>query len=428
MPAVMEILTELLVIFVAAKLAGELFLRLRQPAVIGEILVGALLGPFALGLIGVPDPDLLALFHHDAEAAREGLTLTLESFAEVGVIILLFFVGLETRLSDLLRVGLRAFLVAVMGVVGPFLGGTLFMLLLGYPTIEAIFVGTVLVATSVGITARVLRDLGVLDSHEARIILGAAVFDDIIGLLVLTIVSGVSASGELQLTRVLWISFLALAFTVLVGGLGAYTARRFLTHLIERLRIDDAPLVVALAAMLALAALAAAIGLAPIVGAFFAGMALAEIAERYHLHEKLLPIYTFLVPFFFVVTGARVDPRLFLQVDILGLALAVTTVAVLTKALGGAVGVIGFRIRSMAIVGFGMVPRGEVGLIVASIGLSLGVIERPLFSVAVMMSMLTTLLTPPLLVWLLQPLVAEREQLMATEQLLLTSTDQGSSG
>lgn len=417
MPAVVEILVELLFIFVAAKLAGELFLRLRQPAVIGEILAGVLLGPFALGVIGVPGPDLVDLFHHDAEAAREGLTLTLETIAELGVIVLLFFVGLETRLTDLLRVGLRSFIVAVLGVIGPFIGGSLLMFALGYPTMEAIFVGTVLVATSVGITARVLRDLGALDSTEARIILGAAVFDDIIGLLVLTVVSGVSVSGELQIGQVLWISFLALAFTVLVGGLGAYTARRYLPRLLERLRLDEAPLVLALGLMLALAAVAAAIGLAPIVGAFFAGMALADLAERYRLHDKLLPIYTFLVPFFFVVTGARVDPRLFLQADILQLAVVVTLVAAITKAIGAAAGVIGFHLRSMAIVGVGMIPRGEVGLIVASIGLSLGVIERPIYSVAVVMSMLTTLLTPPVLVWLIRPLVAERERLQTIEQV-----------
>jgi len=413
MTAIVELFVQLLVIFVAAKLAGELFLRLRQPAVIGEILAGILVGPFALGLIGLPGKELLQLFHEDQAAAREAVTLVLETVAEIGVVVLLFFVGLETRLSDLLRVGVRSLAVAVLGVLAPFLGGTLLMFLLGYPSMEAIFIGTVLVATSVGITARVLRDVGALDSREARIILGAAVFDDILGLLMLTIVSGIAVSGELEVGRILRISVLALAFTALVGGLGALAVRRYFPPLVERLRIEHAPLVVALALMLATASLAAAIGLAPIVGAFLAGMALAEVAERYHLHEQALPIYTFLVPFFFVVTGARVDPRLFLQTETLWLALAVTGVAVVTKALGAALGTAGYPLRSMAVVGFGMVPRGEVGLIIASIGLSLGVVERPLFSVAVVMSMLTTLLTPPLLVWLLRPLIAERERTLA---------------
>jgi len=414
MTAIVEVLSELLIIFLAAKLAGELFLRMRQPAVIGELLAGILIGPFALGLIGVPGHEILELFHEDREAAREGLALALESIAELGVVVLLFFVGLETRLSDLLRVGVRSLAVAVLGVLGPFAGGTVLMLALGYPSIESIFIGTVLVATSVGITARVLRDVGALDSREARIILGAAVFDDILGLLMLTVVSGIAVSGELELRRVLWVSVLALGFTALVGGLGALVVRHLFPPLVDRLQLEHAPLVVALALMLALAAIAATIGLAPIVGAFLAGMALAEVAERYHLHEQALPIYTFLVPFFFVVTGARVDPRLFLQGETLGLALAVTGVAVLTKALGAALGTIGFPLRSMAVVGFGMVPRGEVGLIVASIGLSLGVVERPLFSVAVVMSMLTTLLTPPLLVWLLRPLIAARRAELAT--------------
>lgn len=414
MTAIVEVLSELLIIFLAAKLAGELFLRMRQPAVIGELLAGILIGPFALGLIGVPGHEILELFHEDREAAREGLALALESIAKLGIVVLLFFVGLETRLSDLLRVGVRSLAIAVLGVLGPFAGGTVLMLALGYPSIESIFIGTVLVATSVGITARVLRDVGALDSREARIILGAAVFDDILALLLLTVVSGIAVSGELELGRVLWVSVLALGFTALVGGLGALVVRRLFPPLVDRLQLEHAPLVVALALMLALAAIAATIGLAPIVGAFLAGMALAEVAERYHLHEQALPIYTFLVPFFFVVTGARVDPRLFLQGETLGLALAVTGFAVLTKALGAALGPIGFPLRSMAVVGFGMVPRGEVGLIVASIGLSLGVVERPLFSVAVVMSMLTTLLTPPLLVWLLRPLIAARRAELAT--------------
>uniref|UniRef100_A0A7C5VYR1 Cation:proton antiporter n=1 Tax=Thermomicrobium roseum TaxID=500 RepID=A0A7C5VYR1_THERO len=413
MTAIVEVLGELLVIFLAAKVGGELFLRLRQPAVIGEILVGILIGPFALGLIGVPGQELLDFFHDDQAAAREGLSLVLESIAELGVIVLLFFVGLETRLADLLRVGIRSLLVAVLGVVGPFVGGTALMLALGYPSMESIFVGTVLVATSVGITARVLRDVGALDSREARIILGAAVFDDILGLLMLTIVSGIAVEGKLQVGHVLWITALALGFTAVVGGLGALAIRRFFPLIVDRLQIEHAPLVVALALMLTLASVASAIGLAPIVGAFLAGMALAEVAERYHLHEQALPIYTFLVPFFFVVTGTRVDPRLFLQSETLWLALAVTGVAVFTKAAGAALGTIGFAPRSMAIVGFGMVPRGEVGLIIASIGLSLGVVERPLFSVAVVMSMLTTLFTPPILVWLLRPLIAHRQRELA---------------
>lgn len=287
------------------------------------------------------------------------------------------------------------------------------MLALGYPSMESIFVGTVLVATSVGITARVLRDVGALDSREARIILGAAVFDDILGLLMLTIVSGIAVDGKLQVGHVLWITVLALGFTAVVGGLGALAIRRFFPLIVDRLQIEHAPLVVALVLMLTLASVASAIGLAPIVGAFLAGMALAEVAERYHLHEQALPIYAFLVPFFFVVTGARVDPRLFLQTETLWLALAVTAVAVFTKAAGAALGTIGFSPRSMAVVGFGMVPRGEVGLIIASIGLSLGVVERPLFSVAVVMSMLTTLFTPPVLVWLLRPLIAQRQRELA---------------
>lgn len=412
MPAAVSILTDLLIVFVAAKLVGEIFTRIGQPAVIGELLVGVLIGPFALGLIGRPGPELLELFHDDPAAASEALHLALEVFAEVGVVVLLFFVGLETRLDDMLKVGWRAAIVGVLGVLLPFLAGTALMLALGEPAVESLFIGVALVATSVGITARVLRDLGVLDAQEARIILGAAVFDDILGLLMLTIVSGIGSTGEVNVGRVVAIAALALGFTAVVALAGTWAARRWF-HLASHLQIDNAPVVVSLALMLGLAVLAAAIGLAAIVGAFLAGMMLAEIAEEYELGRKMLPLYEFLVPFFFVITGSMVDPRLFLQRETIGLALLVTAVAIVTKAAGAGLGGLGLSLRSISIIGVGMVPRGEVGLIVASIGLSMGVVEHRLFSVVVVMAVVTTLIVPPLLTWLLRPLVEARGRSVA---------------
>lgn len=412
MPAAVSVLTDLLILFVAAKLVGEVFIRIGQPAVIGELLVGVVLGPYAFGLIGRPGPELVELFHGDPAAAGEALHLTLEVFAEVGVVVLLFFVGLETRLDDMLKVGWRAAIVGVLGVLLPFVSGTALMLALGEPAVESLFIGVALVATSVGITARVLRDLGVLDAREARIILGAAVFDDILGLLMLTIVSGIGSTGEVNVGRVAAIAALALGFTAVVALVGTWAARRWF-RLVHYLRIDNAPVVVGLALMLSLAVLAAAIGLAAIVGAFLAGMMLSEVAEEYELGRRVLPLYEFLVPFFFVITGSMVDPRLFLQHETIGLALLVTAVAIVTKAAGAGLGGLGLSLRSISIIGAGMVPRGEVGLIVASIGLSLGVVERRLFSVVVVMAVVTTLIVPPVLTWLLRPLVETPHEAVA---------------
>lgn len=412
MPAAVSILTDLLIVFVAAKLVGEIFTRIGQPAVIGELLVGVLIGPFALGLIGRPGPELLELFHDDPSVASEALHLTLEVFAEVGVVVLLFFVGLETRLDEMLKVGWRAAIVGTLGVVLPFIAGTALMLALGEPAVESLFIGVALVATSVGITARVLRDLGVLDAQEARIILGAAVFDDILGLLMLTIVSGIGSTGEVNVGRVVAIAAPALGFTAVVAFAGTWAARRWF-HLVSYLHIDNAPVVVSLALMLGLAVLAAAIGLAAIIGAFLAGMMLAEIAEEHELERRILPLYEFLVPFFFVITGSLVDPRLFLQRETIGIALLVTAVAIVTKAAGAGLGGIGLSLRSISVIGVGMVPRGEVGLIVASIGLSMGVVEHRLFSVVVVMAVVTTLIVPPILTWLLRPLVEARGRTVA---------------
>lgn len=412
MPAAVSILTDLLIVFVAAKLVGEIFTRIGQPAVIGELLVGVLIGPFALGLIGRPGPELLELFHDDPSVASEALHLTLEVFAEVGVVVLLFFVGLETRLDEMLKVGWRAAIVGTLGVVLPFIAGTALMLALGEPAVESLFIGVALVATSVGITARVLRDLGVLDAQEARIILGAAVFDDILGLLMLTIVSGIGSTGEVNVGRVVAIAALALGFTAVVAFAGTWAARRWF-HLVSYLHIDNAPVVVSLALMLGLAVLAAAIGLAAIIGAFLAGMMLAEIAEEHELERRILPLYEFLVPFFFVITGSLVDPRLFLQRETIGIALLVTAVAIVTKAAGAGLGGIGLSLRSISVIGVGMVPRGEVGLIVASIGLSMGVVEHRLFSVVMVMAVVTTLIVPPILTWLLRPLVEARGRTVA---------------
>jgi Kef-type K+ transport system membrane component KefB len=385
MEEIADVLLDLFIIFVLAKAAAEVFQRLRQPTVIGELLVGVAIGPHALRLIDVPLVD-----------SHEGLSLVYEVMAELGLVVLLFFVGLETRLDDLLRVGRRSLTVAVLGVALPFALGAAFMVLTGHPRTESLFVGTALVATSVGITARVLRDLGVLASKEARIILGAAVADDILALLALTAVTQIGREGGVDAGELIVTGAVAVAFVAFTALVGTRAVRRYSLHL-ERLQITHAPLAFALALMLGLSAAASELGLAGIIGAFLAGMILAESREQLQLERRAQPIYEFLVPFFFVLTGAKVDLGSFSGGGTVGLALAITSLAVVGKlAACGAAGY-GLGKRSMLILGVGMVPRGEIGFVVASVALSRGAVGADVFSSVVFMSIATTLIVPPIL-------------------------------
>ena len=390
------ILLQFFTIFVSAKLAGELFHRLKQPEVIGEILVGVLLGSHALGLIGEPSGSFIDAFHDEA-TAREALHLVLDSVGELGVIVLLFVVGLETRLSDLIRVGPRAVVVAAMGVVVPFgLGYGFMRLIMDEPNIGSVFVATAMVATSVGITARVLQELNVLGSIEARIILGAAVIDDVLGLLLLTIVTGTSGADTLSAWDFALVVAQALGFIALVVLVGRRVFVRYHAYL-SRLHLPDAPLAVALGVMMGLAGLASMFRLAAIIGAFLAGMVFAEFPEREALNERMRPIYHFLVPFFFVLIGTQVDLGVFRQGEVVALATGVTLLAIAGKLIGGGIAGWGMKVRSVMIVAVGMVPRGEVGLIVAGIALSSGAVDIRLFSAVVIMSVVTTLVVPPVL-------------------------------
>jgi Kef-type K+ transport system membrane component KefB len=379
------VLLDFFIIFVLAKAAAEVFQRVRQPTVIGELLVGVAIGPHALRLIDVPLLD-----------THEGLSFVYEVMAELGLVVLLFFVGLETRLDELLRVGPRSLAVAVLGVVLPFALGAAFMAFTDHPNTEALFVGAALVATSVGITARVLRDLGVLGSKEARIILGAAVADDILALLVLMAVTQMGQEGGVDVGEVMVTAVVAVAFVAFTALVGTRAVRRYSLHL-ERLQIPNAPLVVALALMLGLSAAAGELGLAGIIGAFLAGIMLAESREQLQLERRAQPIYEFLVPFFFVLTGAKVDLGTFGEGGTIGLALVITGLAVLGKLVGCGVGGYGLGRRSMLILGVGMVPRGEIGFVVASVALTQGAIGMNVFSSVVFMSIATTLVVPPIL-------------------------------
>jgi Kef-type K+ transport system membrane component KefB len=395
-----QLLVALIALLAAAKLGGALAERLGQPAVLGELLAGVLLG--ALPLAGVTG---LAYVAHDG---------VVEALAELGVILLLFEVGLSTRLADLMRVGLSAFLVALIGVIVPMILGYLVgaWLLPGRHPYVPLFLGATLCATSVGITARVLKDMGKVQTAEGQIILGAAVIDDVMGLVVLAVMVGLvgagagASAGEGTLVTLAVVSAKAVGFLVGALALGRALAPRLFRYG-ARLRGHGVVLTLALMVCFALAWAANLAGLAPIVGAFAAGLVLEGVPfdeilpDGDKLENLLLPLSTVLVPIFFVRMGLQVDlPGL--AGGSLVLALALTAVAILGKQ-ACALAVV-TRGADRLTVGLGMIPRGEVGLIFAGMGLTLKVNGAPVlgsseFAAVVAMVMLTTVLTPPLLRW-----------------------------
>jgi Kef-type K+ transport system membrane component KefB len=397
---VTPVVLALAVILAAAKLAGHLAVRTGQPAVLGELLAGVALG--SLDLAGIE------WFHAiETDAAIEVL-------ARLGVIILLFEVGLESTIRDMLKVGLPSLFVAVLGVVAPFvLGWGVGALLLPDRSVYVhAFLGATLTATSVGITARVLRDLSRSQSPEARIILGAAVIDDVLGLIILAAVAGIittaDAGGTPSWEAIGVIVVKAVGFLAGALVLGLLVSPR-LFRVSSRLSGHGLLLTTALVFCFALAYLASVTGLAPIVGAYAAGLILEHVhfkdftdrGER-GLEELIQPISTVLVPVFFVIMGMRVDLGAFAHVEVLGLAAVLTVAAIIGKQLC-AMGTLGRPVDHLTI-GIGMIPRGEVGLIFANIGLGLTVageriVDNATFSAVVIMVIVTTMVTPPALKW-----------------------------
>jgi Kef-type K+ transport system membrane component KefB len=390
-----RILFDLFIIFLAAKLGGWLFARIRQPQVLGELVAGMLIGPHALGLIGHPSDELVRALGGEA-AAEAALTGAYRTVAELGLVFLLFFVGLEVRLEDIFRVGRRALAVAALGITVPFVLGYGYMRLSGRPDVESLFVAAALVATSTGISARTLRDMGVIGSVEAKIILGAAVIDDILSLLLLAVLAGVGEAERSSLWDIVVLVIEAVAFVAFVVIAGTGLARRYG----PRLRATagaNVPFLVAVGTCLGLAVLASYVGLSPIVGAFLAGMVFAEARAQLDIERAALPVYELLVPFFFVVVGADADLTLLGQGRIIGLTVALTALAIVGKLLGCGLGAWGLGWRPVAIIGVGMVPRGEVGLVVVSLGRALNAVPEEVFSAIVVMSVFTTVIVPPVL-------------------------------
>jgi Kef-type K+ transport system membrane component KefB len=370
-----EVLLQLFAILLAAKAGNEIFRRLGQPTVVGEILGGVVAGPALLGVYEV-----------NAETAL---------FAEIGVVLLLFQVGLETRLHDLLRVGGTALAVGVLGVIGPFAAGFLAAELAGGDLSLAIFLAAALTATSVGITSNVLRDLGALSTRSGRIILGAAVIDDVLAIMILSVASGVAA-GSFAIGNVAALLVVAVLFigVVVIGGTRILRRRR---SLLTDPEFADTPLLPGMIVMLGLAALASFIGLAAIIGAFLAGMVVGESSERHALEAEVAPVAAFFTPFFFGFIGAQVDIAGLANPELLLLLAGITALAVVSKFAGAFLGALREGRARAILVGWGMVPRGEVGIVVAGLGLSAGAIDSDIYSVVVGMAIITTLIVPPLL-------------------------------
>lgn len=409
------VLLTLIIVYLMSKLGGELSKRLDLPPVLGELVGGVLVGVSALHLIVFPEAGAAAtdsllmtglqwLGDLDAEAVAHIFTSQSEVvsvLAELGVIVLLFEIGLESDLRELGKVGYQAAIVAVVGVVAPFTLGTVGLVLLFHvPIIPAIFAGAALTATSIGITSKVLSELGHLKSTEGQIIVGAAVIDDVLGIIILAVVASLAKTGKVDLVNV--VVLIVSATTFLLGSilLGKFFNQSFVA-IAEKLQTRGALLVPAFTFALVMACLASVIHLEAILGAFAAGLVLDETDKRKELDQQVMPIADILVPIFFVTVGAKADLGVLnpaVPENRAGLVIAafLIIVAIIGKVVTGWT-VFGKPGINRLAIGFGMIPRGEVGLVFAGIGSASGVLSDPLEAAIIVMVILTTFLAPPLL-------------------------------
>jgi len=369
-----RILLEIFLAFAGARLLGRLFQSVKQPAVIGELLAGALLGPFALNLV-----------HH---------TEFLEALGELGVILLLFTAGLDTHVQQLAESRATAAKVAILGAVLPFAGGLAGGLVFKYALSESLFVAVALMATSVGITVRVLRDLGFHRRRSVTIILGAAVLDDVLGLIALGVVTSI-ALGEANTLELVLLSAEAVIFVIGIGFVGPALMGRFGERL-SRLS-STAIFEIGIVLMLALSLLANYIGLAAIIGAFLAGLVIAELKQHTEVEAKFTPLAWFFVPFFFVLMGTYIDFASYAKPMVLLAIAAFTAIAVVTKYAGAIWGARRESKRIAREIGVGMIPRGEVGIVVAGIALAAGALSEDVYAVLLGMVLLTTVVSPYLI-------------------------------
>ena len=374
-PDTARVLWAVLLVFAAAKLLSELFERFGQPGIVGEILAGFLIGPHVLGWMA-PN-DVLAIL------------------SDLGVMFLLFRVGLDVKASELIKVGGAALMVAFAGVVLPLVLGTGVALLFHQPRLESIFIGAAMVATSVGITAQVLAARGLLQTRAAKVILAAAVVDDVLGLIVLALVSGL-AHGSVNYLELALTGAAALAFTGLLARFGTRTVGRVMPRLRERLNLAEAEFALAMILLFSLSLLAVYVGVAAIVGAFLAGLALSDSSDQ-RVMDMTSGVSELLVPFFLAGIGLGLDISALRSPATLLLSALIILAAVASKFIGcGGAALRMGRLDAIRI-GVGMIPRGEVGMVVAQIGFSMGIMNHSAYGVIVLMSVATTLLAPPLL-------------------------------
>jgi len=377
----------MLLVFGAAKILGEICEALRMPNIVGQIIAGVILGPSALGLV-------------QPASVRE--------FAELGVLFLLFRVGLEVKASDLLSVGKTATIVATLGVIVPLAMGYAIYRGGGGTNIESLFVGAAMVATSVGITAQVLASMGLLSAVASRIILAAAVIDDALGLIVLAVVSSI-AQGEVNYLQLAITAGLSILFTVLIFSIGTKTVGKVLPKVERKMKSGESQFTIAMILLFALAWLASQAGVAAIIGAFFAGVALAETVHH-RVHDLAQGITELLVPFFLASIGLALDVNVLRDPATLWLAAAITVAAVVSKLLGCGLGAWPLGLTEAKRIGCGMVPRGEVGMVVAQIGATMGTISQQAYGIVVVMAVMTTLIAPLLLHWSFRSIVQAPEE------------------
>lgn len=410
------VLISLIVVYAASKLGGEFCERINLPPVLGELVGGVVVGVSALHLIVFPGEGTVAansqimqflqltahLSPESANAVFESQSEVISVLSEIGVIILLFEIGLESKLDELLRVGPQAAIVAVVGVAAPFAAGTLGLIyFFNIAAVPAIFAGAALTATSIGITAKVLAEIGQLSSTEGQIIIGAAVLDDVLGIIVLAVVASLAKTGEVEVGNIIYLIISAAVFLVGSILLGRYVIRPIYESLVKEMKTRGQLLLLALVFVFALSYIATIIQLEAILGAFAAGLILAETQNRNDLEKQVLPVADMLVPIFFVVVGARTDlsvlnPAIPANREGLVIAAFLIVVAIVGKVVTGFT-VFGQGDLKKLAIGVGMIPRGEVGLVFAGVGAESGALSSSTEAAIIMMVISTTFLAPPLL-------------------------------
>ncbi len=434
----LQLLLALTVLLVMARIGSAIFSRFGLPGLIGEILMGIVIANIIVGdwsfmedALGIVLPDPIT----DPNDAGSSIYQVVYAFAELGVIFLLFTVGLETKVKDLMNSGKAALLCAIFGVVVPFVLG--FALIMGTEgnMNHALFLAAAMVATSVGITARIIKDMRLMDTREARIIIAAAVIDDILGMIVLAIVKGMVESGELSIASIAQITIQAVAFVLVIIALCKWVVPRIYDYFDARNRALAAEgktpmkvnkLALAIIVCLAMSALAEYIGLAAIIGAFLAGMLFADHAWEWELEEKIDSISTFILPLFFLNVGMQVNLGSLADATVIGLVAVVIVLALISKYIGCGIGSkIGDKSldrSSCSIIGVGMMPRGEVGIIIASIGLGIVVegqraMSEDLYAVVVLMSVITTIIAPPILAKMFRKKYQEEYRILPEDRI-----------